>query len=423
MNITLLLSLIIISLILSAFFSGMEIAFITANKFRIELDKKQDLLSSGIIKIFTKNPGQYIATMLVGNNIALVIYGLYFAKLIEPYILLYTQNSIWLLLIQTVISTGLILITAEFLPKTIFRQSSNFFLNIFAFPVLIFYIFFYPIAKFTVIFSNTIIKLLFKTNVNNNEHQTFGRIDLNNFLSIGENENINAENVEHEVKIFKNALDFSKVKVRECYVPRNEIIVIDIEEKIDKVKEILIKTKVSKILVYKDTIDNIIGFIHTLDIYKKAKTIKAALNKIIIVPETMPANKLLNKFIKSHQSVALVVDEFGGTSGMVTMEDIIEEILGEIEDEHDTIELFEQQISDKEFILSGRIEIDYLNSKYNLQIPNSSNYETIAGLILNIHEQIPKKGEIIEQGNLKFEIIKVEGPKIQKIKLTIKDLK
>jgi CBS domain containing-hemolysin-like protein len=319
------------------------------------------------------------------------------------------------------VSTILILVTAEFLPKTIFRQSSNFFLNIFAVPVFIFYILFLPIAKFTVIFSNAIIKLFFKTNIKTPENITFGRMDLNNFLTVAENENKNSDDIENEVKIFKNALYFSKIKVRECFVPRNEIIAVDIDDSIDDVKEILIKTKVSKVLVYKDSIDNIIGYVHTFDIFKKPKSIKAALNKIIVVTETMPVNKLLNQFIQSHHSLALVVDEFGGTSGIVTMEDIIEEIIGEIEDEHDVDENLDNKISENEFMLSGRIEIDYLNEKYNLQIPDSHNYETIAGLILNIHEQIPDKGQIIQSGNLKFEIIKVEGPKIKKVKLTIID--
>ncbi len=419
MSVTILIIIIIISLVFSAFFSGMEIAFVTASKFRIELEKKQNFFSSKIIEVFTNNPGQYIATMLVGNNIAMVIYGLFFAKLVETPIKNYiSENEISVLLIQTIISTALILVTAEFLPKTIFRQNSNFFLKFFSLPVFLFYTLFYPIAKFTVWFSNIIIKIIFKENIQENQNILFGKVDLNTFLE--ENETTeNPSTIEHDVKIFKNALDFSKIKIRECIVPRNELIVADINSSIEKVKSIIIESKVSKVLIYKDTIDNIVGFMHTLDIFKKPKTIKSALNKIIVVPETMPANKLLNKMLKTHQSIALVVDEFGGTSGVVTMEDIIEEIVGEIEDEHDIKELTDQRITENVFIFSGRQEIDLINEKYNLKIPSSTNYETIAGYILNIYEQIPKKGEIIRKNNLTFEILEIEGPKIEKIKLIV----
>lgn len=420
MSLTVLISIILFSLLFSAFFSGMEIAFITANKFRIELEKKQNLFSSKLILIFTKNPGQYIATMLVGNNIALVVYGLFFAKLFEPYIKQYvTDSELSILLIQTLLSTALILVTAEFLPKTVFKQNANFFLSTFSIPVFVFYALFYPIAKFTVAFSESILKILFKTKTLEEQNIVFGKIDLNDFLSDRDNTKKNAREIEHEVKIFKNALDFSSVKVRECIVPRNELIAVDINTDIETVTQKLIESKVSKILIYKDSIDNIIGYVNTLDIFKKPKTLKPVLNNIIVVPETMPANKLLNKLIKSHQSIALVVDEFGGTSGIITMEDIIEEIVGEIEDEHDVIEFPEEKISDYEFIFSGRIEIDFINEKYKINIPESNNYETIAGYILHVHEQIPDKGDIIEAENFKFEILDVEGPKIEKVKLTI----
>ena len=399
----------------------MEIAFISADRLRVELEKKQGKFSSGVIGVFIRNKGQYIATMLVGNNIALVIYGIYFAKLIEPYIRQYIDSDSTILIIQTLISTLLILVTAEFLPKTIFRENSNSLLNVLAFPVFIFYVILYPIAKFTVIVSNSALKHLFKINTNDaNSKVVFGKIDLNNFLSQENESNMNDEDVDSEVKIFRNALDFPDVKVRECMVPRNEIIAIEQNESIDEIKKMFIETGFSKILVFKNSIDNIVGFVHILDVYKKVKIIKSAMHKIIVVPESMLAETLFNKLIKKHNSIALVVDEFGGTSGMLTLEDIIEEIFGEIEDEHDTIELEEERISENEFVFSGRLEIDYINEKYKINLPESSDYETLAGFIFFLHEQIPEQGEIIKTANFKFEILKTKAPKIETVKLIIK---
>ncbi len=413
---------IIISLILSAFFSGMEIAFVSANRLKIEVDKKQKNTSSRIISIFTNNPGQYISTMLVGNNIALVVYGIFFAKLIEPFIETHiSSNDIAILIIQTLLSTILILVTAEFLPKTVFKQNSNFFLSKLAFPVLIFYVILYPIAKFSVWLSVWFIALFKGRKVNFEGGKTnLKKVDLDYFLS--DTENIENELTENsgDVKIFKNALEFSETKVRECMIPRNEIIAENIDAEIESVKNKFIETGFSKIFIYKDNIDNIIGYVHTLAVFKQSKSIKAALSDMPIVPETMQANKLLNKLLKEHKSVALVVDEFGGTSGIVTMEDIIEEIFGEIEDEHDADLHREQQINEKEFIFSARIEIDYLNEKYNFELPESEEFETLAGYIFFLYEQIPQVNEIIETDKYVFEVIEINGPKIEKVRIIVK---
>jgi len=410
---------IFISLVLSAFFSGMEIAFVAANRLKIEVDKKQKNTYSRIISIFTNNPGQYISTMLVGNNISLVIYGIFFAKLAEPYIKnLISSNDFIVLLIQTILSTLLILFTAEFLPKTIFKQNSNFFLSKLAFPVLVFYILLYPAAIFSVWFSTWFISLFSGKRMNFEKGKApLKKVDLDYFLAETEDSDIkNTENA-GDVKIFKNALDFSDTKVRECMIPRNEIIAENINGDIESIKEKFIETGFSKIFIYKENIDNIIGYVHTLSIFKQTKSIKTALSDMPIVPETMQANKLLNKLLKEHKSVALVVDEFGGTSGIVTMEDIIEEIFGEIEDEHDADVHTEKQINEKEFIFSARMEIDYLNEKYKFELPESEEFETLAGYIFFLFEQIPKINEIIETENYLFEVIEINGPKIEKVRM------
>jgi CBS domain containing-hemolysin-like protein len=397
----------------------MEIAFITANRLKIELAKKHNSSSSRIISIFTKNPGQYISTMLVGNNIALVLYGLFFAKLAEPFLKQIISNGDFIiLLLQTILSTLLILITAEFLPKTIFRQNANFLLHKLAVPVFIFYIIFFPVAKLTVRISELFIRIVKKKPYKTASQKIIlKKIDLDHFLADTEEINENEKDTVDEIKIFKNALDFSEVKIRECMVPRNEIVAENILTEIAQLKKKFIDSGYSKIFIYKDNIDNIIGYVHILAIFKQSKTIKAAMTELLVVPETMPANKLLNKLLKSHKSVALIVDEFGGTSGIVTMEDIVEEIFGEIEDEHDATLYTENQISETEFIFSARIEIDYLNDKFKLELPESEEFETLAGYIFYLHEQIPSKNEIIETEHFIIEILEIDEPRIEKVRL------
>lgn len=411
---------IIVSLIFSAFFSGMEIAFVASNKLKLEVDKKQEKSFSGILSVFTDKPGQYIATMLVGNNISLVIYGMFMAVILEPVIQNYTNNEAVVLIIQTFISTLIILVTAEFLPKTIFRLSANKTLHLFALPVMFFYVILYPVARLTVIVSDSILKNLFKVDYTRKKQKViFGKVDLDNFLSELHSADNDSEEMELDVKIFQNALDFSSVKLRECIIPRTDIIAIDINSTLEEITAKFIETGVSKILVYKDSIDNIVGYFHVSELFKRPKTIKSKVRKVSIVPETMQASRLLEVFMKENKSIAVVVDEFGGTSGMVTIEDIIEEIFGEIHDEHDHMELVEKQLTENEFIFSGRNEIDLLNEKYKLNIPESDEYETLAGFILCHHETIPEKKDVISIENFQFQIIKVTNTRIELVRLKI----
>lgn len=399
----------------------MEIAFVAANRFRIEVEKKQGHVASGIVSFFTKNPGQYIATMLIGNNVSLVAYGIFFSISVENYIREYLYSSDYgVLLIQTIISTLLILVTAEFLPKTIFRLNPNRILNAFSVPVMFFFIIFYPISKFTIFVSKLVLKTTFRVDIkDNNEKIVFGKIDLDNFLAKPESTSNTVDRFENEIKIFRNALDFSKIKLKECLIPRNEIVAMDLQSDVIELSKKFIETGFSKILIYEQSIDNIVGYVHSRDLFKKPENIKSVLVDVFIAPETMRANKLLKALIEKRKNVALIVDEFGGTSGMVTIEDIIEEIFGEIEDEHDINEFTERKISDHEFIFSGRLEIDYINEKYNLNIPESEDYETIAGYIFSKHEKVPKEKEIVKIDNFSFEILKVNGPKIETVKFRI----
>ncbi len=408
-------------LILSAFFSGMEIAFIAANKLRMELDRNKNTFSSRMIAILSKHPAHYISTMLVGNNIALVVYGIVMAKILQPEIEQWVGNSeLFVLTLQTIISTLLILVTAEFIPKTLFRLNPNRALNLFAFPVMVFYIIFYPITIFTMLLSKNIIHKLLNTEITKEEEtQAFGKVDLDHLVQEGHDRQVVEENENHDIKIFRNALDFSNIKLRECIVPRNEIEAMEIHGEIEDLAQKFIETGYSRILIYKESIDNIIGYVHSSVIFKNPKSIKAALSRIVVVPETMPAHKLLNVFTKEQKSIAVVVDEFGGTAGIVSIEDIMEEIFGEIEDEHDNIDLVEEAISEHEFIFSGRLEIDYLNDKYDLKIPESEDFETLNGFILFHHKSIPKYNETIKIENFKFKIIDVSGTRIKKIKLDL----
>ena len=410
---------ILMSIVLSAFFSGMEIAFISANKLKIELDRKQGAFGSRIISFFSEYPGQYIATMLVGNNIALVIYGIMMAVILEPLIVPFTDSEIVILVIQTIVSTLIILLTAEFLPKTVFILDSNFALKIFSVPVFIFYILLYPLTRIVVAISRFLIRILTGKPLKMQAgEQVFGRIDLDHLLSKAHDQLNGISDENDEIRIFQNVLDLSNVRIRDCMVPRNEIVALEENSTIEELKQILIETGLSKIIIYKETTDNVIGYFHSKEIFKDPPDIKSRIINLPIVPETMPANKLLQSFIKEHKGIALVVDEFGGTSGIVTMEDILEEIIGEIEDEHDYSELVEKKIGENDYIFSGRHEIDYLNNTYNLQIPKTDEYETLAGLILFYNESIPKVNEKIILEPFIFKILDVSQTRIELVHLT-----
>lgn len=412
---------ILVTILFSAFFSGMEIAFVSSNKLRIELDRKQGVHGSGIVKLFTSNPGQYIATMLIGNNFSLVIYGLVFSGLMNPLLQKIIDSELIILLINTFISTALILFVAEFLPKTIFIISPNFFLKLLSIPTVIFYFIFYPISKVTLGVSNLFIRVFFrlKPGERRQENIVFSKVDLDHFVNLSKQSKEESGPDHHNIRIFQNALDFSNVKLRECMIPRTEIEAVELMSSVEDLREKFIRTRLSRILVYQETIDNISGYFELKDIFRSPSDIKSYVRKLAIVPETMPANRLLKLFVDEKKNIALVVDEFGGTSGMVTIEDVLEEIVGDIEDEHDINDLTEKVVGESEFILSGRIEIDYLNEKYHLSLPEEDDYETLAGMILFHHGSIPKQNDVIRIRNLVIKILRVTATRLDVVNLRI----
>jgi len=422
MNYLNLITVLLVSILFSAFFSGMEIAFLSSNKLRIEIDKKQKKVFAGIVSFFIKHPSRYIATMLVGNNIALVIYGITFAILLKEPIrnILGDNAEAALLLVQTVISTLIILLTAEFLPKTLFRINPNNSLRLMSLPLMLFYMILFPITILTIGISNFTMKYILRINTDKDTAEpVFGKVDLDHFLTTVKQEQMIGGEETGDLKIFKNALEFSGLKVRECMIPRAEVIALEVEAPITELAERFIETGLSRILIYKDTIDNVIGYVNSKDLFKKPEKIKSHLNPIQIVPETLPVNKLLTGFIKDGKSIALVVDEFGGTSGLITTEDIIEEIFGEIEDEHDTSDLVEVELETNHYLLSGRLEIDYINDKYHLGIPVSDEYDTLAGYLIHHLESIPDKDTTLQVDNFLITITDVSSNRIEEVELKV----
>ncbi len=417
-------TIIIVTIILSAFFSGMEIAFISSNKLKIELDKGKGHIGARIISSFSRYPARFIGTLLMGNNIALVIYGIAMATLLEPILkagmpLLERSESL-LLLIQTVIATLIILFVAEFLPKVLFRINPNPVLNFFAVPVRIIYFLLYPLVIIFIGLSEWILRYLFKVRINS-ENYVFSVVDLDDYLRKFLPEEKDDQDVKQEIQMFQNAIEFRNIKLRECMIPRPEIVAVEKEDSIKELRKAFVDNGFSKILIYNESIDNVVGYVHSFDMFKNPETIREVLRPILIVPETMPANNVMNMFIQKHKNIAVVVDEFGGTSGLVTMEDVIEEIFGEIEDEYDDEELVENRLSEDEFILSARLEIDYLNDKYNVDLPVSEEYETLAGLIIQHHESIPDVNEKISVPPFEFDILQVTESKIEQVRMKIKE--
>lgn len=410
---------ILISLIFSAFFSGMEIAFVSSNKLRFELDKKNATFSSKILAIFYRNPNQFISTMLVGNNIALVVYGLQMALLLEPYIANVVHNEALIVLFQSIISTLIILFTGEFIPKTIFRLNPNFSLNLFAVPLLFFYVILYPISKFSSFLSFLILKIGGVKNLKNTSVHSLGKVDLDYFIQQSLDEFPENSSMDKEVKIFQNALDFSTVRIKDCIVPRTEIVACDMTTPISELKSKFIETGLSKILIYKENIDDIAGYIHSSELFSFPEDWTKVIRTVPIVPETMAANKLMKLLMQDKKSLAVVVDEFGGTSGIVTLEDLVEEIFGEIEDEHDVKSYTSRKVADNEYLISGRMEIDTLNEKFSLDIPESDDYVTIAGFILHYYEKFPKLNETITIDRFNFKIIKVTTTKIELVRMKV----
>ncbi|MCK9401075.1 MAG: hemolysin family protein [Bacteroidales bacterium] len=415
---------IIITLALSAFFSGMEIAFITSNKLKVELDKGKGLLTARIMSAFYRDPSRLIGTLLLGNNIALVIYGIAMANVLEPLFLSllpeYFHSGLMILLLQTILATLIILILAEFLPKVLFRINANAIITFFAVPLWIIYYFLYPVVYLFTSASQIILQRLLKIRFTRQE-PVFTIVDLDQYINeLAKNEE-QLEDVQQEIQMFQNMIDFRKVKLRETMVPRNEMIAIEESEAVGDLKNTFITHGLSRIPVYSETIDNIIGYAHSFDMFKNPHDIKSIIKPILYIPETMPANIALTKFIREKKNIAVVVDEFGGTSGMVTMEDIMEEIFGEIEDEFDAEEMIEKLVQPGEFIFSARLEIDYLNDKYKLGLPESEEYETLAGLIIHDHESIPAEGESILNKPFRFDILQATEARIQLVRLTIEE--
>ncbi len=409
---------ILLTLLFSAFFSGLEIAFVTSNKLRFELDKKQRNLTSSILSIFYRNSQQFISTMLVGNNICLVMYGLLMAEVLTPW-LTPIGNQFLITLVQTILATIVVLFTGEFLPKTIFRINPNLWLRVFSGLLFVFYIGLYPISRFSTWLSMSILKL-FKIKISHNtEENVFSRIDLNFLIQESFENHQSEKELENEVKIFQNALDFSKVKLRDCSVPRTEIIALNYETDVNVLMQTFIETGKSKIPIYKGDIDNIVGYIHASEMFEHQKDWKKYINQIPIVPENMAAQKLMKIFMLQKKSIAIVVDEFGGTAGIVTLEDIMEEIFGEIEDEHDNRKYVAEQTNENEFLFSGRLEVDMANAKFNLKIPVSDAYMTIAGFILHHHQHFPKINEVVNIEQFTIKCIKVTNNRIELVKVII----
>ncbi|MGB8359527.1 MAG: hemolysin family protein [Bacteroidales bacterium] len=409
------------AILLAAFFSAMELSFIASNKLRIELDRKQGHFGSGIISVYTRNPGQYIATMLIGISTTTVIFSMLSADLIEQWLANLIRSDLIIFIIQTIFTTFVILVFADFLPKSLVRISPNSFLKLFAMPMAFFYYLFYPVSKLTLWISNLIMRLFFgiATERKEQENKIFTRVDLDHFVNDLVETEEEKEDENNSLKIFQNALDFSSVRARECMVPRTEIVALPVECTADELRQQFIDSGHSKILLYREHIDNMVGYYELKDILREPSNIESGMRKLPVVPETMTANKVLKLLSEAKKSIALVVDEFGGTSGIVTIEDVLEEIVGDIEDEHDTSDLVEKQISEKEYMLSGRLDIDYLNEEYELHLPESDEYTTLAGLILYTHGNIPQLQENIRVGKYLFTVLRGSSTKIELLKLKI----
>ncbi|RKR15270.1 CBS domain containing-hemolysin-like protein [Maribacter vaceletii] len=418
---------IIISLLFSAFFSGMEIAFISANKIHIEIEKKQEGFLAKILTLLTKKPSKFIATMLIGNNIALVIYGLYMGELLMR-IFLNIQGTTtgffhvfltdFSLFTQTLISTLVILVTAEFLPKVLFQIYSNTLLKVLAFPAYIFYILFSIISDFVLKVSDFILKTFFKTD-GDEVQLAFSKMELGDYIT-EQMETVEAnDEVDSEIQIFQNALEFTAVKAREVMVPRTEITAVELNESPKDLAKLFTETGYSKILIYKETIDDIIGYIHSYELFKKPKTLKSILLPVELVPETILIHDILKILTKKRKSIAVVLDEYGGTSGIITVEDIVEELFGEIEDEHDSTDLREEKIDETNFLFSSRLDVDYINENYKLELPESDEYETLGGFIVYKTGEIPEQDSEIIIDNFQFTILEVSNTKIDLVALKI----
>lgn len=417
-------TIIILTLIFCAFAAGSEIAFLSSNKLRIELERSTGSFSAKLIWRFVKSPSHFIATMLIANNISLVIYGIFMTEdilskeLMLHYLPLQLHKAGAVLVIQTFLSTLIILVSAEFIPKAVFRINPNGTLNLLAVPIRIVYYLLYPIVWIVLGLNRVFMKWILRIDMQE-EKPVFGRVDLDLYIRELTAKNSQIEELDTEIRIFQNALDFKDVKVRECMIPRNEIVAVEVTDDVKELERLFIETKLSKILVYRDSIDNLIGFVHCSEIFRRPDAIGEVMLPVHIVPEAMSANDLLKQFTNQHRSVAVVVDEFGGTSGMATLEDIMEEIFGDIQDEHDVPEEEEKMLGENEYLFSGRLEIDYLNKKYGLELPEHEAYETLGGFILHHHENVPETGEEVIIPPFRLMAQKVRNNRIELVRLSL----
>lgn len=418
---------IVVSLILSAFFSGMEIAYVSSNKIHIEIEKKQNGFIALILGKLTAKPSKFIASMLIGNNVALVVYGFVMGDVLVNWFQSVTPSHYAFinylfqdlrLLSQTVISTLIILVTAEFLPKVFFQLYSNTLIKIFSVPAYFFYLLFSLFSDFAIWISDLILKHIFKTEGDNLELD-LSKVELGNYISEQMESLEEDEELDSEIQIFQNALQFSAVKARDVMVPRTEIIALDIQDKIDELRQLFIETGCSKVLIYKENIDDVLGYVHSFELFKKPQNIKSVLRPVEFVPEAMFVKDIMNTLTKKRKSIAVVIDEYGGTSGLLTVEDIVEELFGEIEDEHDIDEMIEEQLDENTFRLSARLEVDYLNETYKLNLPESEAYETLGGLIVHKTEGIPEINDRVEIEHFLFTVLEVSSTKIDVVELQL----
>jgi len=407
---------ILTTLVLSAFFSGFEIAYVSSNKVHIEILKKQEGLIANILTRLTYRPSKLLATMLVGNNVALVVYGFEMGKVMTLLLPPFFQNVLW----HTIISTLIILITAEFMPKVFFQIYANQLLKLFAVPAYFFYLLFYPFSSFIIWISDFVLRVFFKTK-GDYVPLSFTKVELVDYISEQMGNAPKKEEVDAEVQMFQNALEFSGVKAREIMIPRTEIVAVDLNETIKNLIATFVSSGFSKILIYNENIDDIVGYVHSFDMFKKPKTIKEVLIPVVTIPETIQINEVLNLLMRKRKSMAVVLDEYGGTSGIVTLEDIVEELFGEIEDEHDKDKFIEEKISDDEYLFSARLEVDYINETYHLNLPESEEYETLSGLILLHTEEIPTQGETISLPPFVFSIEACSQTRIETVRIFIKE--
>ena len=417
----------LVSMLFSAFFSGMEIAFVSSNRLRAEMDREKNRFSQRIIKIFYQHPNNFVSTMLVGNNISLVIYGILFAKLFDDTLFAPFSDGVRVTL-DTLLSTLVVLFTGEFLPKSIFKNNPNTLLSVFAVPAWICYVVLYPISRFATLLSKGLLRLVGVRMKKSGEEKEFTKVDLDYLVQTSIDSADNEDDIEEEVKIFQNALDFSETKIRDCMVPRTEIDAVEDTSTIEQLMQVFIESGHSKIVIYHEDVDHIIGYIHSSDMFRLDKSASQTaivdsklIREITFVPETMLASKLMAQLMQQKRSLAVVVDEFGGTSGLVSLEDIMEEITGEIEDEHDNTNHVAKQLSDHEYILSARLEIAKINEMFDLDLPESDEYMTLGGLILHDYQSFPKLNEVVKIDHYEFKIVKNTATKIELVRLNITD--